>query len=185
MIHTRKKLAALLLAAAASASLAGVAGAHEPGPRAQGGDSSSHAAVHSQLAQVRRATAKFHNVAVAEAAGYINPGPGHCIAVPGLGGMGVHFVNPGLVFDGKLDITKPEVLLYVESGNGWRLVGVEYLQPMRGWTGDHPSLFGTRFDGPMPEHEPNTTGDHWDLHVWTWSNNPAGRFATWNPAISC
>lgn len=30
-----------------------------------------------------------------------------------------------------------------------------------------------------------TTGDHYDQHVWIWSHNPDGVFATWNPAITC
>ncbi len=139
-----------------------------------------------QMADVRRATAKFHNVAAAEAAGYINPGQQHCLEVPGLGGMGIHFVNPGLIRDGVLEPTKPEILLYAPSGNGLRLLGVEYLMPTSQWTGHGaPNLFGKPFDGPMPEHEPNTTGDHYDQHVWIWSHNPSGLLATWNPEVHC
>lgn len=141
-----------------------------------------------QLAEVRRATARFHDVAVAERAGYLDPGPGHCVEVPGLGGMGIHFVNPALIFDdGVLDPTQPEVLLYVPTGNGrLRLVGVEYLVPVADWDGSSaPDLFGKPFDGPMAEHEPNTTGDHYDQHAWVWSHNPDGALATWNKEISC
>ncbi|MDP8909996.1 MAG: hypothetical protein M3N47_12985, partial [Chloroflexota bacterium] len=141
-----------------------------------------------QLAEVRRATARFHDVAVAEQAGYLNPGPGHCIEVPGLGGMGIHFVNPALIFDdGVVDPTRPEVLLYVPTGDGsLRLIGVEYLVPVADWDGyEAPDLYGKPFDGPMPEHEPNTTGDHYDQHLWVWSHNPDGALATWNREISC
>lgn len=141
-----------------------------------------------QLAEVRRATARFHDVAVAEQAGYLDPGPGHCIEVPGLGGMGIHFVNPALVFDGGvLDPARPEVLLYAPTAGGdLRLVGVEYLVPVSDWSSSvAPDLFGTPFDGPMPEHEPNTTGDHYDQHAWVWSHNPDGALATWNTEISC
>lgn len=141
-----------------------------------------------QLAEVRRATARFHDVAVAAQAGYLDPGPGHCVEVPELGGMGIHFVNPALIFDGGvLDPTQPEILLYAPTADGdLRLVGVEYLVRVADWSGSEaPNLFGTPFDGPMPEHEPNTTGDHYDQHAWVWSHNPDGALATWNKEISC
>ena len=144
--------------------------------------------VEPQLAEVRRGTARFHDVAVAEQAGYLDPGPGHCVEVPDLGGMGIHFVNPALIFDGGvLDPARPEVLLYAPTADGeLRLVGVEYLVRVTDWSGSRaPSLFGTPFDGPMPEHEANTTGDHYDQHVWVWSHNPDGVLATWNKEISC
>ncbi len=59
-----------------------------------------------------------------------------------------------------VDPTKPEILLYAESGQGLKLVGVEYVMPTSQWSGAAPNLFGKPFDGPMPEHEPNTTGNH-------------------------
>ncbi len=121
------------------------------------GDSGGGALQH-QLADVRQATAKFHDVAAAEAAGYINPGVEHCVECPA-GGMGIHFVNPRLLRDGQLDPTKPEILLYATSGQGLRLVGVEYLMPTSQWSAPAPNLFGKPLDGPMPEHEPNTTGE--------------------------
>ncbi len=174
----RKVLLFVAVCAAVTGVASGVAMTH----------SSASAKLDPQLAEVRRATARFHDVAVAEQAGYLDPGPGHCIEVPGLGGMGIHFVNPALIFDGGvLDPTKPEVLLYAPTGDGrLRLVGVEYLVPVADWSGsDAPDLFGKPFDGPMPEHEPNTTGDHYDQHAWVWSHNPDGALATWNKEISC
>jgi hypothetical protein len=139
-----------------------------------------------QLAEVRQATAKYHDIAVAEADGYINPGAEHCVEVPGLGTMGVHVVNPALI-DGVLEPTQPELLLYVPLPNGkLKLVGVEYLVPTAAWNSDDaPNLFGVDFDGPMPEHEPNTTGEHYDQHAWIWSDNPDGVLATWNTRLSC
>ena len=26
---------------------------------------------------------------------------------------------------------------------------------------------------------------HYDLHVWLYRHNPAGKFAMWNPTVSC
>ena len=45
-----------------------------------------------QLAAVRAATAKYHNVAAAEAAGYVPVSP--CEELPGQGAMGVHYLCP-------------------------------------------------------------------------------------------
>ncbi len=134
-----------------------------------------------QLAQVRRATAKYHNVENALADGYI--ATPHCIAVPGVGGMGYHYVNPGLLMDGIVDPLKPELLLYAPSGNGGvKLVGIEYMVPDDGQP--HPSLFGRLFDGPMPGHEEGMPV-HYDLHVWVWQANPSGIFTGFNPNIRC
>ncbi|HVM07961.1 MAG TPA: hypothetical protein VM345_05850 [Acidimicrobiales bacterium] len=174
----RKVLLFAAVCAAATGVASGVAASHP----------SRSDRVERQLAEVRRATAKFHDVRVAEQAGYLDPGPGHCLEVPGLGGMGIHFVNPSLIFDGGvLDPTRPEVLLYVPTAEGGlRLVGVEYLVRVPDRSGSAaPDLFGKPFDGPMPEHEPNTTGDHYDQHAWVWSHNPDGPLATWNKEISC
>lgn len=157
-------------------------------PAATAGSPPDRASTQHDFAEVRRATARFHDVTVAEAAGYIDPGPEGCVEVPGLGGMGFHFVNPRLIFDGGvLDPAQPEVLLYAPTSDGrLRLVGVEYLVRVADWDGaSAPDLFGSPFDGPMPEHEPGTTGDHYDQHAWIWSRNPDGTLATWNTAIRC
>ena len=118
------------------------------------------------LADVRRATAKYHRVEVALVDGYVADPV--CVASPA-GGMGIHYVNPSLVDDLDLDITQPETLLYEPTKNGkLRLVGVEYFAPVivngTPWFGpgpppagqfnSAPSLFGQTFEGPMPGHEP-------------------------------
>ena len=77
----------------------------------------------SQLAQVRGATVKYHDVNAALADGFV-PTP-HCIQEPGLGGMGIHYIHPARLMDAEVDILEPEILLYVESGNGLKLLGVE------------------------------------------------------------
>ena len=134
-----------------------------------------------QLAQVRRATAKYHNVENAIADGYI--AAPHCIEHPALGGMGYHYANPGLLMDGALDPLRPELLLYAPSGNGgMKLVGVEYMVSDVGQA--HPTLFGRQFDGPMPGHEPGKPV-HYDLHAWVWRANPDGIFSQFNPNVSC
>lgn len=148
--------------------------------------------VNKQLAQVRQATEKYHDVTVALQDGYINT---HELVVSPDGVMGIHFINPKLMFDdGALNPTQPEILLYVPTNEGgYKLVGVEYYVPAFMAKG-HPTLFQHQFDGSMLNHDldPTTLTDeekldpknrHYDLHVWLWQGNPAGMFAEWNPAI--
>jgi hypothetical protein len=139
------------------------------------------------LRRARDATRKFRNVAVARAAGYA--ASGECAQDPKYGGMGVHYTNPDLVADGKLDVTKPEVLVYQPMPGGkLRLGAVEYFQADAdgdlATDPDRPYLFGLPFDGPMLGHEPGMP-IHFDLHVWLYRHNPAGLFAAWNPRVHC
>jgi hypothetical protein len=125
--------------------------------------------VGAQLARVRAATARFHDVTVAEAAGYQQVSP--CIDRPDGAAMGAHWVRPDLL-DDLLDPAAPEALLYVPTRDGGqRLVGVEYVS-----TDPHASLFGEHFHvGPAGPA----------LHVWVWQANPEGTFADFNPNLRC
>jgi hypothetical protein len=140
-----------------------------------------------ELRRARAATRKFRDVTVARAAGYAASGA--CAEDPKYGGMGIHYANPDLVADGKLDVTKPEILVYQPTPSGkLRLGAVEYLQVDEdqdlATDPDRPYLFGMPFDGPMLGHEPGMP-IHYDLHVWLYRHNPAGRFAMWNPRVRC
>lgn len=154
-----------------------------------------------QLALVRQLTAKYHNVDAAIADGYISLE--HCIEAPGVGGMGVHYLNPAYFGEALVtqsaDITKPVALLYEPRGNGLKLVGVEYFYPVvlassgETWWGNAlpnepiepaPALFGQQFDGPMPGHGPDMPA-HYDMHVWLWGANPDGMFSAWNRNVDC
>jgi hypothetical protein len=139
------------------------------------------------LRRARAATRRFRNVAVARAAGYA--ATGECVEDPKYGGMGIHYANPELVADGVLDVTKPEILVYQPMPSGkLRLGAVEYFQADAdqdlATDPDRPYLFGLPFDGPMLGHEPGMPV-HYDLHVWLYRHNPAGRFAMWNPRVHC
>src|SRR5438132_574301 len=78
------------------------------------------------VAEVRRATARYADVATARADGYLQAS-----------GMearhGYHFVQPATqaraLATGTLDLAAPPVLLYVERDGLWQLVGVEYALP--------------------------------------------------------
>jgi hypothetical protein len=138
---------------------------------------SSHAAQNQLLAQVRRATAKYHRLEVAEAEGYVFDN--HCVSVPGLGGMGHHVAKFSLVGI-DFDPLKPQVLVYEPANDGkYNLVAVEYIvinvqQP-------HPHFGNQPFDvGGTPIPDP-----HYSLHVWIWKSNPNGMYTPFNPNVSC
>lgn len=173
-----RRILLLLLTAALMVALAGAASA-APG--------NTDSDVNEGLAQVRQATAKYHGVSQALADGYLPTE--HCVAVPGVGGMGYHYVNPTLVGDPSVDPSKPEVLLYAPKKNGGlKLVGVEYLvvdaDQELSTDGDRPNLFGVPFNGPMEGHEPGMP-IYYDLHAWIFKGNPDGVFADFNPEVRC
>jgi hypothetical protein len=145
-----------------------------------------------QVAQMRVATAKFHNIATAEDAGHglLHDQAGlTCISMPGEGGMGVHFVNGDRVADPGLDLRKPEALVYAPDRDGTlRLAALEFIVDKAAWDAHHataPTLFGgTRFDFTPA---PNRFGlaPFYSQHVWIWKSNPAGVLAMWNPQVRC
>jgi hypothetical protein len=126
------------------------------------------------VAQVRQVTTKYkdHNVALAD--GFFNTED--CISIPGVGGMGVHFVRFDRL-DGVFNPLEPEVLVYEITMNGsYKLVAVEYL-----YVGSGAPMFAGEvmfhpFPGPFADYA---------LHVWAWKANPAGLFEDWNPNVIC
>ena len=142
----------------------------------------SGASGRSDLAAVRAATAQFHDVAAARAAGYV-PASG-CEQIPGVGAMGIHYLHPALASDGDLDPLRPEVLLYLPTDDGLRLIGVEWFVAEQATGGRHPSVLGRPLDGPMEGHGPGMP-THYDAHAWLWAHNPAGTWEAWNPALTC
>src|SRR5919202_310811 len=117
-LPTRIVAAVALTVVVAAASVAGVA---LGGARGAG-----------STADPARATAKFHDLAVAKRAGYglLRDKNGvACIAMddmPAMGAMGVHYAKPPLIPDGKLNVGAPEALVYAPSPDGrLRLAAVE------------------------------------------------------------
>lgn len=128
------------------------------------------------LRRVTQATARFHSTTQASRAGYTAT---PCVAVPGVGGMGEHWVNEALI-DTVFDPLQPEVLLYEPQQDGtYRLVAIEYIVIDIGQ--ERPSFGGHLFDvdgTPIP-------APHWSLHVWLWRDNPNGLFTPFNPSVTC
>ena len=131
-----------------------------------------------QLAELRAATARFHDLDAAAAAGF-DTRLTDCMSDPALGGMGVHFGQMSR-FDARPEHDQPEILVYEPQRNGkLRLVAVEFAVPFDAWTqAKPPVLFGQSF------HRNETFG-LWVLHAWIGRENPSGLFADWNPRVSC
>lgn len=134
------------------------------------------------LAQLRAATAPFHNLELAQQAGYhLVPGLDFCFDNPGVGGMGFHYIDTTELNNTTLNLRRPEALVYAPSPNGLQLAAVEYIVPQNLWDGagntQPPSLNG------MSLHLEQSLGVY-ILHIWVWKNNPAGIFEDFNPSIS-
>ena len=139
-------------------------------PAAQASNGDDEAAV----AGVRQATAPFHDLDKAEHAQYSRLL--ECFDLPGVGGMGQHYVNVSLL-DGHVDAMQPEALVYEVDSNKLKLVAVEYIIPIDAWTGSQaPTLYGKTFT------RLNSLG-LWALHAWIWKPNPDGIFANYNPSV--
>ncbi|HEY3522859.1 MAG TPA: hypothetical protein VGK63_04085 [Candidatus Limnocylindrales bacterium] len=150
------------------------------------------AADQSGLAGLRNATAPFHDVDAARAAGYtvqiFDLAGITCIADPGgAGTMGIHFLNPSL-FDDTVNATSPELVIYVPGDHGrLKLVAVEYLVLQADWDAVNtspPSLFGEEFH-LTPAGNRYGLPAFYELHAWVWHPNPSGMFHEWNPTVSC
>jgi hypothetical protein len=140
---------------------------------------------------VREVTERFKDVSQA--------GPDYalafgCVSGGDYGAMGLHFVNMALVGDGKIDATKPEILLYEPTSNGrLRLTGADYLVFASDWLGSDPAhplhTQAPELNGQLFHFfdAPNRFGlpPFYTLHVWAWKDNPLGTFTNWNPAVSC
>lgn len=146
----------------------------------------------SELADVRAATAKYHDIGVArslhdevELAQTAEFGGGTCITdLGGAGAMGIHLLLQDRL-DGTLVATEPEVLLYEKRNNGsYKLTGVEYVVA----GGPRPELYGQQFADTNLGRFGNPGTNVWTLHAWIWKPNPTpglGIFAPWNPRVTC
>ena len=184
---------ALLLAAAA------------PPPAAPASDPS--------LAEVIAATARYKDVKVAEAEGYVREPTNTCETADMMGrpisdgAMGVHYLRPDLLgitappnprIDGNgihTDFLKPGVLIYEPQADGsMELVAVENLVFLKSWhEAGHtkpPSFQGVPFDRMVDDpatalDEAHMFEGHYDRHVWLYRQNPKGLFTPFNPAVTC
>ena len=142
------------------------------------------------IESARAATTKYQDRSVAIADGYRQIGSD-------FPAMGEHWINIGLLFDGKFDPAQPEVLTYAIISGKPRLLGVAYVLPLLPgeFAPDWPASkeawhdhFRTLEDETVqPQH--HVAGQGGDaprltmLHAWIWLANPAGMFAADNWAV--
>ena len=178
-IPTRRRVGAVLAAGLVAAAVA----ASSAGPAEAGRGQSD-------LARVRAATARYHRVSVAEAAGHQlgwkNPDIpiDGCIAHPTDGAMGYHWFDHDAIEDIVIDPLRPEGLVYEPLPNGkMHLVAVEWIVPAEAWHAagneDPPSVLGEEL-GIL-----NPALGWYILHAWVWKPNPSGMFNNWNPDVDC
>jgi hypothetical protein len=195
----RSKLVwALLVGVVGIAVYAGTVLAHPPAEtNAASGIHAHHAiqleaGLEDELAQVRRVTARFHDLDAALDAGYelgwVN-GSGNriitgCVAHPTAGAMGYHYFNAELMADLTTDVLNPEVLVYAPGPDGQRkLVAVEWV--VRGPNSNPPGVNEPPSVLGMEMHILVPAVGFYIMHAWVWRPNPAGMFEDWNPEVSC
>lgn len=167
--------------------------------------------VEMQIEAIKVAAARFADVNIALAEGYVPDPSGHCVdaKAEGLpaewGAMGVHYLRADLLgitaaaprVDGdglNTDFLNPSILLYEPQKDGsMKLVGVENLVFEKAWkeagNAEAPMSMGRAWD--QMADDPTTAADeahgfepHYDQHVW-FVNNPAGPLMPFNPEITC
>jgi hypothetical protein len=165
------------------------------------------------LDEVRALAARYQDVDVALAEGYVRDPSDLCDTADmmgrpaGLGAMGVHYFRPDMLgitappnprVDGTgthTDFRKPAILIYEPQADGsMKLVAVENLVFQKSWhaagNAKPPSFHGVEYDNM--QDDPATKVDeahmfepHYDRHVWLFRDNPNGVFAQFNPKVSC
>lgn len=206
MRHTVSAAVALTAAVFATACAAGTQAGSGQGSIQSGGTEPT-------LEEIRTATARFRDVKVALAEGYI-PDPGNrCETAPmmgmpaSLGAMGIHYFRPDLLgitgppnprvggTGTHTDFRRPAVLIYEPQRDGsLQLVAVENLVFAGAWEAaghTQPPLYqGVAYDKmaddpATPLDEAHMFEPHYDRHIWIFRDNPNGVFAQYNPAVTC
>ena len=139
------------------------------------------------IASARAATAKYRDRNVAIADGYLQIGGD-------FPGMGQHWIQTGLLFDGKVDPAHPEILTYLVVAGKPQLLGAAYALPLletesppdwpAGKDAWHDHFRTLEDETTLPVHHTDGRGGHAPritmLHAWIWAENPAGKFAADN-----
>jgi hypothetical protein len=164
-------------------------------------DGAEGALLSRQLSRARSATAKYRNIEVARADGFVP-------LTPDVPGLGMHMIHPARI-DGVFQLEEPEILLYTWAGQGWRFLGVMYagnksaalMPPPEGFAGDadvwhyHTNTCALVQNLKLPMDDRLTARQcvalggsfqpevgPWGLHVWLGTANPDGMFAHDHPA---
>ena len=161
-----------------------------------------------ELARVRAATAKYHDLNNALADGYTLLAPGICVEGPE-GAAGIHYSKASRFVSTERIPEEPDLLVYIPTQEGeLRLVAVEYAtralyrdtRPPE-TPGYRPGIFPWQqpvlpsyleeVSGPFTLFGQQSEGPifvgRWlyFLHAWVWQSNPNGMFADRNPNLRC
>lgn len=193
---------AIVLAAAC-----GTSDADAP-PAAEAGE----AAPADVFADLRESTAKYTDVQVALAEGYVPDPSNMCITAamegqpPEAGDMGIHYFRPDLLgitgMEPRVagngthtDFSQPSVLVYEPQADGsMELVAIENLVWAGAWEAANtapPSFEGHEYvrledDPATPDiDEAHGFEPHYELHLWIHRENPNGVATPFNPAVTC
>ena len=144
-----------------------------------------------KLDRLRFATAPYFDIdeAVEDGYGELRDAEGIACIDDEAGGMGIHYVNGGLVGDGEVALLTPEAVIYEPQEDGdMELVAVEYVVLRSAWRENHPTgrprLMGHRFELVKAGNRYGLPA-FFELHVWAWRTNESGLFEDWNPDITC
>jgi hypothetical protein len=150
-----------------------------------------------QLAAAKAASARYRDIAVAKAAGYVQ-------VTQFIPGLGLHLVNLRISQE-RFDPAKPQILLYEPNrSGGYRLAGVAYAftaespVPPVGFAGGTDVWHYHQKLCFLPNGSvtitPNAASCRaragvfqgrtaWLLHAWIWVQNPQGVFTEYNPKV--
>jgi len=102
------------------------------------------------------------------------------------GAMGQHYINKAYALDGKLEVSRPDVLMYEPQADGsMHLVALEYIVFRSQWKGkEAPVMLGHKMQlkRKVGTHD---VDPFYELHVWHWRDNPSGLTADYNPTVTC
>lgn len=149
----------------------------------------AEANLQAHLAELRQATAAYHDINVALGQGFvlgINGGVTLCVAHPTLGAMGYHYSRQDRFDDVTINELEPEVLVYHTAEDGSLELGaVEWVVPKAAWEAVHgvgappPVVYGVALTVINPAL-------NWYVaHAWIWKPNPTGILMDWNPTVTC
>jgi hypothetical protein len=141
------------------------------------------------IQKVRQATARYVDINVALAEGFVRATP--CVSGPNTGAMGVHLVLPSRIGGAVPSGDQPQALIYEPLPGGvMRFVGVEFIVIADAWASQQPAGSGPpALEGHLLNFvdAPNRYGlpAFYEMHVWAWEHNPVGSFADWNTRVTC
>jgi len=139
-----------------------------------------------ELDALRARFARYNDFTNAVADGYVlgyHGAAAGCVA-SAAGGMGYHYFNNAAMDDPAIDSMRPEVLVYHMGDDGQLKLGaVEWVVPKSVWEAAGNTAPPTVYTQTL--HIINPALNWYVAHAWLYSENPAGVWADFSPAVAC